>query len=229
MPEGVPNSQTSVRDLIFRLCVLTLAHWIPLPSTARSHTCAKANDAPAVHDRRFESVLPSSDRAPVLAAVYMQINSHATALVISECVAEVATLARTDDVRKAKASAVGNGTAAWCSDDANGNSMREMKSTGCSSSTVLCRARLQTRKAAARLDSGFMLLHASCAGDAQGTRNSCLLQRQTIWRTPSRVPSCATRDADSRTHLVASISAVCIDNKKSKTRLNVRWRRIGIC
>lgn len=180
MPEGVPNPHTSVHDLIFRLCVLTLAHWIPLPFTALSHTCAKANDAPAVHDRRFESVFPSSDQTPVLAAVYMQINSHATALVISECVAEVATLARTDDIRKAQASAVGNGTATWCSGDANGDSMRKMKFSGRSSWTVLCRARLQTRKAASRLDSGFMLPHASCAGDAQGTRNSCLLQRQNL-------------------------------------------------
>lgn len=96
-PSCIPQSELC----LFAVEILTFAHQIPLPSTALSHTRARASKAPALHDAYCEEDTFSSDRGPVLSVVYAQIATHATALVNKECFVDVSRWDRMEARKKA--------------------------------------------------------------------------------------------------------------------------------
>ena len=81
---------------------MTFAHQIARPSTALSHTCASANSDPAAQAVFLAVVASSRLRALSLEELEAHTASHARALVRSEFLVGVNTLA-TRDARKSSA------------------------------------------------------------------------------------------------------------------------------
>jgi len=81
---------------------MTFAHQIARPSTALSHTCASANSNPAAHAVFLAVVASKRLRALPFEELEAHTASHAMALVRSEFLVGVETLA-TRDARKRSA------------------------------------------------------------------------------------------------------------------------------
>lgn len=70
-----------------------MAHQISFLYTALSQTVASASSPPAAHDKAWAGDVSLKLGRPILRHVYVQIDSHDTALVVRECLFDVPAVA----------------------------------------------------------------------------------------------------------------------------------------
>lgn len=108
--EEQPICCVSVRATISpHLGLLTFAHQMPLPSTARSQTCANANTAPALHASRCAGLRSNKEPTRTRNVASVQSAAHATALVKRACLEAVAMEARMEARKRASGRVVVSG------------------------------------------------------------------------------------------------------------------------
>lgn len=110
--------------------ILTFAHQIPFPSTARSQTWAKARIPPAAQASRCDGAPSNSDLAPTRELVYKHIDSQAIALVRRACLGEEAMYARMEAASRASGRVLAEAARASCWRRDSNNGMRRVGQEG---------------------------------------------------------------------------------------------------